>query len=115
MMEMGDESDSMAANTAGYMLIENNGDQSDELLRAESDIAEAVELHQSEMVDDVMKMRQVESIEVPSNGVVELKPGGYHIMFIGLRDPLDSGDKVEITLIFENFGELPVLAEVRSP
>ena len=109
------ETGDMPVNTAGYMRIENKGSQPDRLLRAESDIAEAVELHFSEMVDDVMKMRQVESIEVPPNSAVELKPGGYHIMFIGLMDTLDPGDNVEINLVFENFGELKVLAEVKAP
>ena len=66
-------------------------------------------------VDDVMKMRQVEFIEVPPGGSVELKPGGYHIMFIGLNTLLEQGDEVEITLVFENFGELPVLAGVKAP
>lgn len=110
-----DQVGGMPVNTAGYMLVENVGDQPEKLLRVESDIAEAVELHLSEMADDVMKMRQVEFIEVPPNSKVELKPGGYHIMFIGLNDSLDVGDRVELKLIFENSGELAVLAEVRAP
>jgi len=113
--DMHDQAGGLPVNTAGYLLVENVGDQPDRLLRVESDIAEAVELHISEIEDDVMKMRQVEFIEVPPNSQVELKPGGYHIMFIGLNKSLDMGDRVEMRLIFEIYGELAVLAEVRAP
>ena len=56
----------------------------------------------------VMEMRQVDAIELPAGKKVELKPGGLHVMFIGLKAPLKVGDKVPVTLKFEKAGELKV-------
>lgn len=62
-----------------------------------------------------MKMQKVEFIELPAGVAVDLKPGGYHIMFIGLVGPLELGTTIQLTLVFENAGEItidvPVLEE----
>jgi len=62
-----------------------------------------------------MTMREVEFVELPAGTTVELKPGGYHIMLIGLKAPLELGSTIQITLVFENAGEItvdvPVLEE----
>jgi len=113
--EIQEEAGFMSLNTAGYMLVENKGDQPDTLLRVESGISQAGEMHVSDMVGDVMKMSQVEFIQMPACSQVELKPESYHIMFIVLKNTIEAGDKVEFTLVFEKFGELSILAEVRSP
>jgi copper(I)-binding protein len=102
-------------NSAAYMLIHNGTSQTDRLLRVESNAAQAVELHRSEVVDEVMTMRPVESIEIPAGGEVRLEPGGLHVMLIGLTQPLEAGSSIPLTLVFENAGEITVDAEVRAP
>lgn len=63
---------------------------------------------------DTMTMREVDSIELPAGEMVELKPGGYHIMLIDLVKPLEVGDEIELTLTFEKGGDRTVTAEVRE-
>ena len=55
-----------------------------------------------EMVDNVMKMREVNGVDLPANKTVELKPGGYHVMLMGLNAQAKVGDVIPLTLIFEN-------------
>ena len=102
-------------NSAAYMVLRNSGDQADRLVSATSDVAESVELHISQTENDVTTMRPVEYIEVPPGGETELKPGGLHIMLIGLKHELKAGDKVKLTLAFEKAGTISVEAEVRAP
>jgi copper(I)-binding protein len=64
------------------------------------------------MVGDVMRMRQVEEIALPAGQTVELKPGGYHLMFVGLKAPLKAGDKFPLKLRFEKAGEVEVTVNV---
>lgn len=101
--------------SAAYMRLRNNGSAADRLLRAESDVAQAVELHISEMQGGVMTMRPIEYIEVPANGEAELKPGGMHVMLIGLKRELKAGETVSLVLVFEKAGRINVQAEVRAP
>lgn len=105
----------MGANSAAYMVLRNQGSTADRLLRAESDAAEAVELHISEMQGEVMTMRPIEYVEVPAKGEAELKPGGMHVMLIGLKQSLKVGDSIDLVLVFENAGRINVKAEVRAP
>lgn len=72
------------------------------LVRAESPIANIVEIHEMAVRNEVMKMRQISDIALPSGSTVELKPGGYHIMLIQLRRQVKEGDVVPITLTFED-------------
>ena len=103
------------SNSAAYMVIKNTGDEADRMLSVDSDIANAVELHISEMKDDIMTMHQVDGIEVPANSEAELKPGELHVMLIGLKSELNPGDIVKLTLNFEVSGAMSVDAEVRMP
>jgi hypothetical protein len=102
-------------NSAAYMLLRNSGDESDRLVSATSDAAESVEMHVSQTENDVTSMRPVESIEVPAGGETELKPGGLHIMLVGLKHELKAGDTVRLALTFEKAGTLSVEADVRAP
>ena len=86
--------------TAAYMTIENKTGGGISLKSASTEVAQTVELHKMELVDGMMKMRRVESIDIPDGGTAELKPGGYHLMVIGLKKQLKEGDKVAITLEF---------------
>lgn len=102
------------ATSAVYMKI-NSGGMADKLIKAESAVANAVELHTVEMKDGMMQMHPVEGgIEVPATGTLELKPGGYHVMLIGLKQELKPGDKFDVKLTFEKAGVKDVVAEVRS-
>ncbi|MCM8750264.1 copper chaperone PCu(A)C [Thermomicrobiaceae bacterium CFH 74404] len=101
--------------SAVYLVIRNQGQETDRLLHAESDVAETVELHRTTMDGGMMKMEPVQAIEVPAGSDVELKPGGLHIMLIGLKRDLEVGDRVTVTLRFERAGEMEVVAEVRQP
>src|ERR1700753_2170826 len=86
--------------TAAYMLIENHGPAEIELLSASTDAARVVELHKMELEGRMMRMRRVDSIRIPAGGSVELKPGGYHLMVIGLKKVLKEGDEVSFALQF---------------
>lgn len=125
---------------AAYMVIGNTGSEADALTGGSSPVAKAVEVHEtvampepSEMAggsggvespmasDDgmgsgstMLGMQRVERLEIPAGGSVELKPGSYHIMLIGLTQPLEAGQEIEITLTFEKAGDVKVTAEVRA-
>ena len=99
---------------AAYVVIQNNGVAEDKLLSVESDVAKTIELHESLESGGMMQMSPVPNIPVPANGKVELKPGGFHMMLIGLTRPVKTGDKVQLTLNFEKAGKIPVMAEVRE-
>jgi copper(I)-binding protein len=75
-------------------------------------VAGVVELHRSAIEDGVMRMRQVEAIEVPASGQMRLEPGGYHLMLIGVKRELRNGDRFPITLEFELSGTQVLEVEV---
>ncbi len=86
---------------AAYMIIHNGSDADDALVGASSPAAEVVEIHLSSMDDEgMMSMQQVEEIPIPAHGDAILEPGGYHIMLIGLVEPLTEGSEVELSLEF---------------
>lgn len=101
--------------SAVYLTIENTGDQPERLLHAHCDVAGTVELHQTKMEGGVMKMQPVDGIDIPAKGTVELKPGGLHIMLIGLTRDLNPGDEIELELHFDKAGHVPVKAVVQKP
>jgi copper(I)-binding protein len=97
-----------------YFTIHNAGGQDDQLVGASSQIAQAVELHQSVMQNGVMAMQPVKSVDVPAGGTVEFKPGSYHVMLIGLRKDLNAGDHFDVTLTFTHAGAKTVSVEVKQ-
>jgi copper(I)-binding protein len=99
---------------AAYLVIQNNGATEDKLVSAESEAAKMVELHESMESGGMMSMAPVPNIPIPANGKVELKPGSFHMMLMGLTRPLKTGDKVQLTLNFEKAGKVPVTAEVKE-
>jgi periplasmic copper chaperone A len=99
---------------AAYLVIQNNGAAEDKLLSVESDVAQTIELHETKETNGMMAMSPVPNIPVPANGKAELKPGGFHVMLIGLTRELKVGDKVQLTLNFEKAGKIPVTAEVKE-
>ena len=89
--------------SAAYMLLHNHGTEDDALIGASSDVAASVEIHLSKMnADGTMEMIPQESIALPADGEVELKPGSYHVMLIGLVKDLNVGDEITVTLDFEH-------------
>ena len=98
----------------GYLKLDNKG-RDDKLLSARAAVSASVELHSMSMDGDVMRMRQVDAIALPAGKTVELKPGGFHIMFVGLKAPLKAGDKFPMTLKFEKAGEVDVVVNVEAP
>lgn len=102
-----------ARNSAAFMTIHNAG-AADRLVAAAADVSERVELHTHMMEGDVMKMRQVEAIEVPAGGMAELQPGGFHVMLIGLKAPLKEGESFPLTLTFEKSGEMTLEVTVEA-
>lgn len=86
----------------GFLTITNRGSREDRLLSGTSPVAAEVQLHTMTMDGGIMRMRQVtDGIAVPAKGSVELKPGGYHIMFMGLKRQLRQGERVPVTLRFQ--------------
>jgi copper(I)-binding protein len=104
------------ANVAGgFMTIENMGAEADRLIGAESGLSERVEIHEMAMENDVMKMRALaDGLELPAGATTELKPGGYHVMFLGLKQPLAEGESYPVTLVFEKAGKLEVELKIEG-
>ena len=100
--------------TGAFMTLKNGSDQDRAAVSASSDVAESVELHTHVHDQGVMKMRQVEKIEVPAGSETVLEPGGYHVMRIGLTQPLELGQTVVITVNFDDGTSVPAEAEVKS-
>jgi copper(I)-binding protein len=98
----------------GFMQLRNAGAAAERVVGVSSPVAGRVEMHVTTRDGDVMKMRQVESLEIPAGGAVALKPGGAHLMLMDLKHPLKEGDRVALTLKLEKGGdvrvELPVAA-----
>jgi len=86
--------------TGAFMTLDATLDS--KLVRASSPVSEHVELHEMTMENNVMKMREVPAIAVPAGQTVELKPGGYHIMLLDLKQQIHAGDDVPLTLVFEH-------------
>jgi copper(I)-binding protein len=99
---------------AGYLVIVG-GETADELVGASSPVAASVEIHETTPdADGMMAMHPVAGIPVGSGETVRLEPGGYHLMLMGVTDDLVVGEKVELTLTFQNAGDVVVQAEIRA-
>jgi copper(I)-binding protein len=100
---------------AAYMTIDNTGKNADKLIGASSPVAKSVQIHTMSMDGNVMKMREVSDIELKPSTKTELKPGhGYHLMLIGLKQPLKAGEKFPVTLNFEKAGKVDVSVSVED-
>ncbi|MBI5841332.1 MAG: copper chaperone PCu(A)C [Chloroflexi bacterium] len=101
-------------NSALYMLLHNHATESDELLGVSSDIADAVEIHETTMDNDVMQMSPVASVILDPDAEVYFEPGGLHVMFIGLKQDLKAGDEVQVTLHFKNHEDIILTVPVQE-
>jgi copper(I)-binding protein len=102
--------------SAAYMTIANKGDTGDMLKSARTPKAKAVELHQTTMTaDGVMQMRKVEgAVPIEAGASLVLKPGGTHLMLLGLEDALRAGEELILTLEFVNAGAVDVVVMVSA-
>jgi copper(I)-binding protein len=99
----------------GFLVITNSGAREDRLVAGESSVAAEVQLHTMTMDGGIMRMRQVkDGIAIPAKGMLELKPGSFHIMFIGLKRPLKAGERVPVTLRFQRAGKVRVAFAVEK-
>ncbi len=102
-------------NSAAYMRLVNGTGQADELIGASSDAAMAVEVHLSQMgADGVMQMMKQEAVTLDSNAALELKPGSYHVMLIGLKQDLNVGDSITLILHFRNYEDITLTVPVQD-
>ncbi len=98
---------------AVYLLIDNEGTVADRLLAASSPAAASVSIHSMSMDGNIMKMREVDGVALPPATKVSLKAdSGYHLMMTGLKQPMQPGDKIPMTLTFERAGKLDVSVHV---
>ena len=93
---------------AAYVTVMNKGSLPDRLIAVEGEVANRVELHNHMMDGGVMKMRPVKAIEVAPGEPAVLKPGGLHIMLMGLKAPLVKGESFPLTLVFERAGRVEI-------
>lgn len=93
----------------GYLTITNTGQQPDRLIGGSLPLAASVEVHEMSMNDGVMKMRKLANgLQIKPGQSVELKPGSYHLMFMGLHEGLKEGQTIKGTLVFEKAGSVEI-------
>ncbi len=100
--------------TGAFMTIKNTGSAADQLVGAACEAAMMTQVHETVMDGDVMKMREVEAIEIPAGESVALKHGGYHIMLMDLMKDVQAGEMTNCTLKFATAGEVTVSMMVMS-
>jgi periplasmic copper chaperone A len=94
---------------AGYATLRNNGTTPDRLIGGSTEAGKRVEIHAMEMDQGVMRMRELKNgLEIKPGQTVELKPGSFHLMFVDLKWPLQKGDRIKGTLVFERAGKVDV-------
>ncbi len=108
----GDAMAGMDSSMAAFMTIKNTGQAADRLVKVGADFGDA-SMHESKMdSNNVMTMDEVQGIDIPAGQTVELKNGGYHIMFMKMSKTLKVGDPATLTLEFEKAGKVTVTAKV---
>ena len=98
--------------TGAFMHLKSDADA--RLVSAASPVAGVVEIHEMALENNVMRMRQIRGLDLPAGKAVELKPGGYHVMLMQLKGPLNVGDTVPITLVFEGPDKARESIEVKA-
>lgn len=99
---------------AAGAFMQIKADASARLVSAKSPVANVVEIHEMAMDNGVMKMRAIPGIEIPAGQKLDLKPGGYHVMLIDLKQQIKAGDTVPITLVFEGLDKKQQSVEVKA-
>jgi hypothetical protein len=99
--------------TGAFMQLKSPTDTA--LVAAASPVAKVVEIHEMKMDAGVMKMAAIDRLALPAGKAVELKPGGYHVMLMDLKQPLKEGDTVPVTLTFEDRSGRKQTLDVKVP
>lgn len=102
----------------GFVRLINQGKQDDRLIAASSPVAQRMEIHHMVIENNVMRMREVQGgVAIKAGETLELKPGGLHVMFLDLKQPLQRDSKVPVTLEFEKAGKVNVefVVQPRAP
>lgn len=102
------------AKSGGVFMTIKGGSAADKLVSASSDVAAKAALHETREKDGVMKMHSIKALPVPAGQTVELKPGSYHVMLTGLKQPLKEGESFNVTLHFEKAGDEVVPVKVQA-
>lgn len=98
--------------TGAFMQLTSKLDA--KLIKVQSPVAGLIEVHETKMDKDIMRMRPVNSLALPAGQMVELKSGGYHLMMMDLKKQIKAGDEVPLTLIFEGAGGKTETVEVKA-
>jgi periplasmic copper chaperone A len=98
----------VAKSGAAYLTIMNHGAAPDRLLAILTPVARSAQLHRTVAVGEVMKMEAVDGLDIPAGAMIEMAPGGLHVMLMGLSAPLTEGAKIDAVLVFEKAGEVKV-------
>lgn len=98
--------------SVSFMVLKNHSSEALVLVGAESAVAKAVELHTHTMKEGMMRMRQVEKIDLPAGETVQLQPGGLHVMLIGLQQKLVPGEQIDMALLFADGSKLALKVPV---
>ena len=101
-------------NSGAFMTFKNSDSSAHAVVEASSPVSKVVELHTHIHKNGMMMMRRVDKIDIPANGETVLKPGGLHVMFIGLKHDLKVGQNVPVTLTFEDGSKKDIEAPVRK-
>jgi periplasmic copper chaperone A len=101
-------------NGAVFLEIKSAADEADKLLSAGGAVAENIEIHNHINDNGIMQMRRVDFIDIVEGGSTKLVPGGYHIMLLGLKQPLKAGETFKLKLTFEKAGAIEVDVAVRA-
>ena len=99
--------------TGAFMTIRSS--EATELVRVTSPAASSASLHKMVMADSMMSMEPIDSLPIPSHGMVELKPGTYHVMLVGLKGPLPAGSRVLLVLTFRGADHTERSVTVQAP
>ena len=105
----------VAAQKATGAFMQITSAQDARLVEASSPVAGVVEVHEMVMDKDVMKMRAVKGLDLPAGKTVELKPGGYHVMLMDLKEQMKEGATVAVTLVVEGKDKKRSAIEVKAP
>jgi copper(I)-binding protein len=97
-----------------YFTLKNDSQKSDRLLKLSTSVAEKVEVHRTEVLDGIARMREVAVLHVEGGETIAFEPGGLHVMLVGLRKPLVAGETYDLKLLFEVAGPRTVQVRIRK-
>jgi periplasmic copper chaperone A len=97
---------------AAYLIVRNKGDRDDRLVSASGEVAQSVEPHETVEENGVARMRPLEAASIPAGEMLVMRPGGAHLMLMGLAAPLKEGSTFPLTLSFERAGTMTVEVHV---